>query len=150
MLNESSCFLGTKCCAHALLIVTSLSSHCKPLRRQFACAVFGNKFCLFLYIWLCRVFADVCTLASSSCDAQASHRSGFSRCRTQALGHVGFSSRNMGSEVVVLGLSCSAACGIFPDQGSNPCPLHWQVDSLPLSHQGSLLVQFLKNQGTKV
>ena len=23
----------------------------------------------------------------------------------------------------------SAACGIFPDQGSNPCPLHWQVDS---------------------
>ena len=27
--------------------------------------------------------------------------------------------------------------GIFPDQGSNPCRLHWQVDSLPLSHQGS-------------
>ena len=26
-------------------------------------------------------------------------------------------------------LSCSAACGIFPDQGSNLCPLHWQVDS---------------------
>ena len=33
------------------------------------------------------------------------------------------------SEFVVHGLSCSAACGIFPDQGSNPCPLHWQVDS---------------------
>ena len=27
--------------------------------------------------------------------------------------------------------------GIFPGQGSNPCLLHWQVDSLPLSHQGS-------------
>ena len=27
--------------------------------------------------------------------------------------------------------------GIFPDQGSNPCPLHWQADSQPLSHQGS-------------
>ena len=26
------------------------------------------------------------------------------------------------------GLSCSATCGIFPDQGSNLCPLHWQVD----------------------
>ena len=26
-------------------------------------------------------------------------------------------------------LSCSAACGIFPDQVSNPCPLHWQADS---------------------
>ena len=25
------------------------------------------------------------------------------------------------------GLSCSAACGIFPDQGSNPCPLQWQI-----------------------
>ena len=26
--------------------------------------------------------------------------------------------------------------GICPTQGSNPCLLHWQVDSLPLSHQG--------------
>ena len=26
--------------------------------------------------------------------------------------------------------------GIFPTQGSNPCLPHWQVDSLPLSHQG--------------
>ena len=34
------------------------------------------------------------------------------------------------------GLSCSTACGIFPDQDLNLCPLHWQVDSLPLSHQG--------------
>ena len=31
--------------------------------------------------------------------------------------------------VVVHGFSCTAACGIFPDKGSNPCPLHWQVDS---------------------
>ena len=27
--------------------------------------------------------------------------------------------------------------GIFPTQGSNPGLLHWQEDSLPLSHQGS-------------
>ena len=27
--------------------------------------------------------------------------------------------------------------GIFPTQGSNPCLLHWQVDSLPLNYQGS-------------
>ena len=32
---------------------------------------------------------------------------------------------------------CSAARGIFPDQGSNPCLLHWQADSQPLRHQGS-------------
>ena len=25
------------------------------------------------------------------------------------------------------------ACGIFPNQGSNPCLLHWQADSLSLS-----------------
>ena len=38
---------------------------------------------------------------------------------------------------MVHGPSCSTACGIFPDQGSNPHLLHWQTDSLPLSHQGS-------------
>ena len=27
--------------------------------------------------------------------------------------------------------------GIFPTQGSNPCLLHWQADSVPLSHLGS-------------
>ena len=27
--------------------------------------------------------------------------------------------------------------GIFLTQGLNPCLPHWQVDSLPLSHQGS-------------
>ena len=33
-------------------------------------------------------------------------------------------SRHAGSVVVAHGPSCSAACGIFPDQGSNPCSLH--------------------------
>ena len=42
------------------------------------------------------------------------------------------------------GPSCSVACGIFPDQGSNPCPLHWQADSQPLRHQGSPVVVFLR------
>ena len=39
--------------------------------------------------------------------------------------------------IVAPGLSCPTASGVFPDQGSNPCPLHWQVDSKPLDHQGS-------------
>ena len=34
-------------------------------------------------------------------------------------------------------LSCSAAGGVFLDQGWKPCLLHWQAGSLPLSHQGS-------------
>ena len=35
------------------------------------------------------------------------------------------------------GLSCSVACGIFPSQGWNLCPLHWQGDSQPPDHKGS-------------
>ena len=35
------------------------------------------------------------------------------------------------------------ARGIFPDQGLNLCPLHWQVDSYPLHHQGSPSPSFL-------
>ena len=62
---------------------------------------------------------------------------GFSNCR-----HVGSLAvvprlRSTVSVVVAQGLSCSAACGIFQDQGFNPCLLHWQADSLPLSHEGS-------------
>ena len=53
------------------------------------------------------------------------------------------SSRHAGSVVVAYGPSCSVACGIFPDQGSNPCPLHRQADSQPLRHQGSPLLQIL-------
>ena len=42
--------------------------------------------------------------------------------------------QSTGSIVAVNGLSCSQACGIFLDQRPNPCLLHQQADSLPLSH----------------
>ena len=45
--------------------------------------------------------------------------------------------QSTGSVVAVPGLSCFVACGILPDQGSNPHPLHWQAGSQALSHQGS-------------
>ena len=35
------------------------------------------------------------------------------------------------------GLNCPTACGILPDHRSNSRPLHWQVDSQPLDHQGN-------------
>ena len=54
-------------------------------------------------------------------------------------------SRRTGSAVVAHGPSCSAACGIFPDQGSNPCPLPWQADSQPLCHQGSPIFIYWPN-----
>ena len=53
-------------------------------------------------------------------------------------------SRRAGSVVVAHGLSCSVACGIFPDQGSTPCPPHWQADSQPLRHQGSPATTFYR------
>ncbi|XP_066872761.1 kidney mitochondrial carrier protein 1 isoform X2 [Kogia breviceps] len=42
-----------------------------------------------------------------------------------------------GSAATAHGPSRSAARGILPDRGTNPCPLHRQADSQPLRHQGS-------------
>ena len=53
-----------------------------------------------------------------------SRRAGFSSCGAWAQ-----QLWSAGSVVVAHRLSCSTACGIFPGQGSNPCPLHWQADS---------------------
>ena len=50
----------------------------------------------------------------------------------------------VGSVLVTCWLRCSVACGIFPDQGSNPCPLQWQAGSSPPDHQGSPHKCFLK------
>ena len=46
------------------------------------------------------------------------------------------------SVVVAHSLSCCMACGIFPDQRSNPWLLHWQADSLPLSQRATLKFSF--------
>ena len=56
--------------------------------------------------------------------AWSSHCSGFACCRAWAL-------------ECRLSSCGSAASGLFPDQESNLCLLYWQVDSSPLSHQGS-------------
>ena len=69
-----------------------------------------------------------------------SGRTGFSSCSTRAQQWLLPSSR---AHVVVHGLGGSMACGIFPDQGLNPCFLPWQADCSPLSHQGSLRILFL-------
>ena len=56
-------------------------------------------------------------------------RTGFSSCRHVGSVFVAPMLWSIGSVVVVHRLSCSEACEIFPDQGSNPCLLHWQMDS---------------------
>ena len=40
------------------------------------------------------------------------------------------------------GLSCPVACAIFLGQRSNLCPLHLQVNSQPLYHQGSPVLYY--------
>ena len=92
---------------------------------------------LFIYLWLCWVLVSVrgLSLVAASGDHSSSRCTGLSSSRPLLLRSTG--SRRAGSVIVAHGLSRSAACGIFPDQGSNPCPLHWQADSQPLRHQGS-------------
>ena len=75
------------------------------------------------------------SLVAVSGGHSSSRCAGLSLSRPLSLRSTG--SRRAGSVVVAHGLSCSAACGILPDQGSNPCPLHWQADSQPLRHQRS-------------
>ena len=94
--------------------------------------VFFKTLGLFIYLWLCWVFVSVrgLSLVVASGGHSSSRSTGLSLSRPLLL-------RSTGSVIVAHGPSCSAACGIFPDQGLNPCPLHWQADSQPLRHQGS-------------
>ena len=73
----------------------------------------------------------------SSCDVQASHCGDLSCCGAWA--SVAEAPRLYSTNLIVAehGFSCFVVCGIFFDQESNPCLLHWQADSLPLSHQRS-------------
>ena len=92
---------------------------------------------LFIYFWLCWVFVSVrgLSLVAASGGHSSSRCAGLSLSRPLLLRSTG--SRCAGSVVVAHGPSCSAARGILPDQGPNPCLLHWQADSQPLHHQGS-------------
>ena len=99
---------------------------------------FNNVFVfyLFIYLWLCWVFVSVWGpfLVAASGGRSSSRCAGLPLSRPLLLWNTG--SRRAGSAIVAHGPSCSAARGILPDQGSNPCPLHWQADSQPLRHQG--------------
>ena len=99
-------------------------------------------FYLFIYFWLCWVFIFVwgLSLVAASGHHFSSRCVGLSLSRHLLLRSTG--SRRAGSVVMAHRPSCSAACGIFPDQGSNLCPLHWQADSQPLHHQGSPVGSF--------
>ena len=58
----------------------------------------------------------------ASLPAEHGHLDALKYCRSRL--------QSRGSTVVVGGLSCSVACRVFPDQGLNPCHLHWEAGSL--------------------
>ena len=96
------------------------------------------KIYLFIYLFLAVLGLRFCARAFSSCGKRGPLFIAVSGPLTIAASLLrSTGSSRAGSVVVAHGPSCSAACGIFPDQGSNPCPLHWQADSQPLHHQGS-------------
>ena len=104
---------------------------------------------ILLFVFGCAGSSLLCGLFFSCWEQGAAlHCSGFSCCRAQALVHVGSIAavsrlQNTGSTAVAHRLSCQTACRIFLDQGSKLCLLKLQVDSLPLSHQGSPTCNFL-------
>ena len=80
--------------------ITSLNICLPSYQIRLVCAFF--KVILFIiYFWSCWVFVTVSGLSLVT-TLGPSHCSAFSCCR---------------------------ACGILPDQRSNPCPPHWQADS---------------------
>ena len=110
------------------------------IRQSILCSsysFFFFNFYLFIYLWLCWVFVSVrgLSLVAASGGHSSSRCTGLSLSRPLLLQSTG--SRRAGSVIVAHGPSRSAACGIFPDQGSNPRPPHWQADPQPLRHQGS-------------
>ena len=107
----------------------------KSRSRYLVSLFFLNLF--IYYLWLCWVFVSLrgLSLVVASGGHSSSWCVGLSLSRPLLLRSTG--SRRTGSVIVAHGPSCSTAYGIFPDQGSNPCTLHWQADSQPLRHQGS-------------
>ena len=76
----------------------------------------------FIYLWLCWVFVSVrgLSLVVASGGHSSSWCAGLSLSWPLLLRTTG--SRRAGSVIVAHGPSCSTACGIFPDQGSNRVP----------------------------
>ena len=94
-------------------------------------------FNIYLFIWLHRVlfiflFIFGCVGSSFLCEGflqlrqvgATLHRGARASSPSRPLPLRSTGSRRAGSVAVAHGLSCSAARGILPDQGSNPCPPH--------------------------
>ena len=88
------------------------------------------KLFLFTLYWLCWVFSVACRLSLVAASGGCSLVTVLGlRIVVASLVVEHGLQRAWASVVVVHGLSCPVTCGIFLDQGLNPCPLPWQADS---------------------
>ena len=101
-----------------------------------SCIYFFFQIYLFIYLFMAALGLRCCARAFKV--HSLLWCADFSCCGARALG-------TRASVVVAHRLSWSAACGIFPDQVSNPCPRDWQADSQPLCHQGSVSCNYFKD-----
>ena len=131
-------------CSAACGIFPDQGSNLCPLNWQVD-SFFFFFFNVLIYFWLCWVFVSVRGLSpvAASGGHSSSRCAGLSLSQPLPLWSTGSRRAGSGSVVVAHGPSRSAACGIFPDRDMNLCPLHWQADSQPLSHQGSPAGGFL-------
>ena len=74
-------------------------------------------FLIFIYLFLAELGLHCCVQVFSSCGER-----GYCLVVVRKL-------LVLVASLVAHRLSCPATCGIFLDQGSNLCLLHWQVDS---------------------
>ena len=107
--------------------------------------IFLSAYILFIYVCMygCVGSSFLCEGFLQPWQAGATLHRGVRASHHHGLSVTSTGSRRAGSVIVAHGPSCSAACGILPDQGSNPRPLHWQADSQPLRHQGSPIIWLL-------
>ena len=87
------------------------SVHTDPSRESWAGTL---QMCTVFFFWLHWVFAVICKLPTVVVYLVVEHR--------LYLGHVGLG-------VVAQGLNFHMACGVFPNQELNSCPLHCKADS---------------------
>ena len=93
-------------------------------------------FVLFIYLFLAVLGLRFCARAFSSCGKRGPLSIMVRGPLTIAASLVA-EHRLQARRLSSCGSRAQLLRGILPDQGSNPCPLHWQADSQPLRHQGS-------------
>ena len=111
-----------------LILFTAILGLCCCMQASSSCSEWG-----LLFISVNELLIEMASLASEQ--GLQVHGLQWMHCTDSVVAAHRLS--RAASVAVAHRLSCSSACGIFPDQGSNPYPPRWLVDSYTLYHQAS-------------